>query len=300
MFAAFKDPAQRVKAFGITAVVGLGVIAAGYWVYRAKQRVNEGKCPFTGKGKQGAHENKACPHSTGKLSGEEQYNDLKLQHLQRIVSIKRDIMKQSSSETLDYANLTAIQEIVVEVTVKHLRPVLKVQREKRRKITDKQKYEEEMQSHFEQVEDIFKANLHAALLDFSVSKDKYEASMEKHVSLDPTVCMTGTHLYRVLVSRMGSVVAPELLTSEKTKEILEFMIEEYPKITFTPAHLSIFAEVKEAMLLDKVHQRFDFEEEDLQALRRKHNNAETKALVEKLETEIMHDIEHRLHYLKLD
>lgn len=300
MLAAFKDPAQRPKAIGFAAAVGIGVLAVGYWLYRAKKRVNEGRCPFTGKGKQQAGPARTCPYSHNVEAGEGQYNEFKMEHLPRIVEIKKDVLKQSAKNVLDYPTLTSIQEFVVEVTVKYLKPVLKIQRELRRKISDKEKYEIAIIAHYQQIEDAFKANLHAALQDIGLSKDKYEASMEAHVSLDPSVCMVGTHLCRVLVSRSQSTISPELLTREKAKELLEFMIEEYPKITFTPAHLNFFAEVKEALMLDKVHQKFDFEEEDMHALLRKNNNSEVKNLVAKLETEIMQDIKHRLHYLKLD
>lgn len=306
MLGVFRDAKDKPKSLMIAAAVGVGIVGVGYWLYLARQRTAEGKCPFTGKSKAdkalgGVKSSGAgCPFSKGKAAGDEQYQEFKMKNLQRVVALKRDVTNESHNSVLKYETLTAIQQMAVEITTKDLRQVLIVQRQKRRAIKDKREYEETIIKHIQQVEALFKANLDAILKDCTIGRDKYEESIKEHLKLDVSICMVGTHLNRVLVSRVGSLLEAERQTRELAKEVLTFMIDEYPKVHYIPIHSDYHAEVKEALLMDKVHEKYELEEEDLQQLRRKQDSAEVKALVTKLETEVMKDIKHRMHYLRLD
>lgn len=298
MFGILRDVKDKNRVI-LAAVAGTAsLLALGYFAYNAKQRISQGRCPITGRSKaEAALASHGCPISRGKLSGEAQYEDFKMKNLQRVVSLKKSALLEDKQKVLTYETLTAIQEIAVEITCKDLRQVLIVQRQKRRTIKDKKAYEDAIIKHVTQVESMYKDNLSEILKDTGVGRDKYEASMAEHVKLDVSVAMVGTHLYRVLVSRVQSISPPDRQTKELAIQVLNFMIEEYKKIMSPPIHLEYYAEVKEAHLLDRVHEQFDLEEEDLQQLRRKQNSEEVRDLVKTLETEVMHDIKHRIHYL---
>ena len=268
----FRDPKDKPKAIAVTAAIGAGVLLSGYWFWTMKQRVSEGRCPFTGKSK--SEEGFQCPITKLASSSNKKYETFKENHLEHIFSLKKDCIAEDKAKYLSYANLTGIQLLAVDVTLQDLRQLLKLQREKRRQIKDKKEYERYVAINIKEIESIFKANVNTILKDFGISKDTYDASIQEHIKTDTSIHMVGTHLYRVLVSRLDSLADPEVQTNQKTLEILNFIIQEYPKIQYKAEHVENLAEVKESMILDKVHEKYQLEEEDLQLLRRKFDNQE--------------------------
>ena len=315
----FKDPNSRPKAIAATLLLG-GAIAYGayqFWINReavstgvktaarevsgAAHKVGDkaGSLAHTVGDKAGslAHKTGSIIESTYQRISKKiqpvktRISEFKNLHLQRFVETKQAALKESDLKVLDFATLTRLQQLAIEVSEKDFRKVIKLNREQRRQSIehDKPKYEEIVINGEQDFEEIFNENLKEILQECGVSQEKYNESLAEHVKTDENIYLVGAALYDVMLGRIPAVNEPVTPTKEYVIEIHNFMIDQYKKIFYRPIHKDYFTDVKEKMLLDKVHEKYAIEEEDIRKLRNNFDSIEVRELREKISTLISQD-----------
>lgn len=315
----FKDPSTRPKAIAASLVIG-GVLAYGayqFWTHRTEvaEVVSHGAHKAGDTIKDAGHKVEKAAHSLGqevkkvattveakidealykishKLpSAKDRVAEFKKFHLERFVHAKQKAISEEHEKVLKYDTLTQIQQLAIEMSEKDFRKLIRINREERRKLIQHQKfnYEEVTIGGMKDFEDIFDQNIAEILKECGVSQEKYNDSIAQHIATDQGVYLVGPQLYETMVARMPAVNAPVTPTKDYAVEVFTYMVDQYPKIMYQPRSKEHYTEVKDRMLLDRVHEKYQLEEEDIKKLRRDFDSLELRNLVEKYDNLIIAD-----------
>lgn len=194
--------------------------------------------------------------------------DFKAINLERFVEVKKQAITQNhqtnalTSETVDRIN-----ELAIEISEQDFRMALKLNREQRRKLidNDKPQYEELFIDGLKDIEIIFNENLNAILADCEISRATYDASAGKSTTHPK---LEGDALFQTLLSKQPALNLTDSPTSELAADVYKHMKEQYERIMYRPINREYVTEIKRAMALDRVHDKFGLEEEDLAKLRK--------------------------------
>ena len=223
-------------------------------------------------------------------------HEFKQVHLERFVKAKQHAITEDPDKTLSLQTLSSIQQLVIEMSEKDFRKSIRLNREERRKLIAHQKhhYEEVVIGGMKDFEQIFEQNLSETLKECGVSQDKYNDSIAQHVNTDPNIYLVGPQLHETMVLRLPAVNTPVTPTKDYAVEVYAvevyaFMVEQYPKIMYHPISREHYTEVKDKMLIDRVHEKYQLEEEDIKKLRRDFDSLELRNLIEKYDYLIIED-----------
>lgn len=279
---AFKDPKDKPKAIAMTVAIGAAICGAVYYFWvngkEVKADIKQAAQGVTSV----VHriENRASvayKRAFDKLVPvKDRVQAFKEQNLERFVQAKKRIIDERHSKTFSHENLTAINQLALEISENDVRKILKQNREERRKLIEhsKDKYEEVVIEGLKDIEVLFNENLNAILSECECSRDKYEASIVEHVQKDQSVALFGSQLLDQLVARLPAINDPANPSTEFTSEIYGFMAEEYRNIKYLPLRKEHWVDTKESMVFDRLHEKYGLEEEDLLKLRHKFETSE--------------------------
>lgn len=297
----FTDPSTRPKALAASLLLGGALAFGAYQFWIRRDSISQGVSKAAHKVEDAAskviHKTEDfieahSPSYSSKLKpAKERVHDFKNLNLKRFVEIKEACKKHEKDANLDLTTLKNVQLLAIEMSEKDFRKIIKQNREHRRKHIehDKPKYEEIVIRAEEDFEEVFNQNIKEILADMGVSQDQYDKSIEAHVQHDQEVYLVGTTLYDIMVGRLPAFVDHLNPTKEKVIEICTFMIEQYQKTFYKPLHKTYFTDVKEKMVLDKIYEKYELEEEGLRKLRTTYDSIEVFELQEKYSNLITKD-----------
>lgn len=295
---AFRDPNEKPKAIALSIAIGAALIGAGYYFWSNRQEVAddlktagrkiekaaekvgdmvERAAERVGdKVQNAAHNvsqkvNKTFTRASEKFaSAKDRVAKFKDLHFDRFVNAKKLCIRDGEDRPLSQEAISTIHELAMEMSEKDFKNILKVNREQRRTRIehDKPHYEEIAIDGIKEFENLFTENLNSILAECGVSRDQYDQSIKQLTGVAPTYHIGGYGLYEAMLNRVPSVSLPDSGLEQLFVDVQKFMDEQYHKIMYRPLSKEHFVDVKRKMLLDKVHEKFGIEEEDIFKLKR--------------------------------
>lgn len=323
----WKDPRNRSTVIAVAAAVGIGIFAASYF-YTKTQRGHRqgGACPFTGaRGQKKTKTGRVVAHPDGgkrqvaspRHRGRDQaagfegtaagvgqaravaktvalpeavarVQQFKDRNLVRYFNVKKRAIHDDRHQVFEYETLVQIQNLVLELTCHDAANIVKLSRERRRLLfnKDRAEYARVTEEGIEEVEELFRENLEEVLREFGVSRDTYERSVQTHVQEDPTVFLDGPDLYEVIIGNLPAHNEPRENTQEYFTRVYQDMSKKLRGVDISIPQSIRAAEVKNAYMLDTVYFETGLEEEDIKFLRKKYESPELRKIDEEIATRL--------------
>jgi len=305
---AFRDPNDRPKAIALSIAVGAAVLGAAYffWANReevkadvasAAHNVKEGIKQAATKVENAAHRIDAKVHSATTRVRErlrpvqERLDTFKDYHLGRFVEFKKHILREKDQEVLSVESVRMINDLALSLSENDFKHIIKHNREERRKLIEhhKKEYEALVIEGINDFEKTFTENLEAILAEFDVSRNRYESSVAEGVLTDPSLALLGGNLVDQMVERLPPVNEAQTPSAQLAVDILNYMADQYKHIMYQPLRKEHWVDTKETMVLDRVHEKYGFEEEDILKLRRDFDSAELRAALDRYNKRVSED-----------
>lgn len=213
------------------------------------------------------------------------YKDL---HLQKWVDIKKAALHDYRNNTLEYNTLVDIQNLAIELTVKDVPQILKVNRESRRKVmdTNKKEYARIVKQGIDDINMLYTQNLDEILRDFGVSKDTYSAAVDVHARTDQTVRITSADVLEIVVGQLESFNQPRETTHEYFANLYRDTHKRLAGVSLLAVDPELASEIRAHLILDTVQRETGLEEEDIKHYRQKYDSPELRAIDEEIATSI--------------
>lgn len=224
----------------------------------------------------------ALPQATARIL------QFKERNLVRYFNVKKRAIHDDRHQVFEYETLVQIQNLVLELTCHDAAQIVKVTRERRRLLfnKDRAEYARVTEEGIEEVEDLFRENLDEILREFGVSRDTYEKSVQVHVQEDPTVYLDGPDLYEVIIGNLPAHNEPRENTQEYFTKVYQDMSKKLRGVDISIPQSVRAAEVKNAYMLDTIYFETGLEEEDIKFLRKKYESPELRKIDEEIATRL--------------
>ncbi len=303
------DNRPLLAGIGVGALV-IGGIAYWYWGNDRDGRCAKGQCdkPCGSTTCAAGSSKEACvpadkgqhAHATKVVTEESKFATLTLPsshdrvkrfkdlHLENFVKIKTAAIHDSRNNTLDYNTLVDIQNLALDITVRDVPQILKLNRERRRKVidTNKKEYARIVKEGIDDINSLFNQNLNEILRDFGVSRDTYNAAVQLHSQADPTVVFTPADLLEIFVGRLESYNQPRENSHEYFANIYRDVQKRLKGLQLLAVDPELASEVRSSLILDTVQRETGLEEEDIRHWRGKFDSPELRIIDEEIATDI--------------
>lgn len=277
----FRNVQNNPKPAILAILGGAAAIGLGYYLWSHWRQVNN-EAHKLGRG--AAHAIHKAEHSAARaawrvwdklVASHHRVAEFKKNHLQQFFEATASAKKDDKEKTLSLESLLRIHTLAFEVSEKDFLKTLKVYREQRRKHLehDKPEYEAIVVEGWDDFRIIFEENLKEILKDCEVSWDKYEVSVKELSEKDPAVDFRGRKLYDIMLSKAPAINEPAEPTAEHAVEVFKFMETQASKVFYKTLKPEDQERIREQMVLDRVHEKWALEEEDVKKLLRTHKEA---------------------------
>lgn len=187
---------------------------------------------------------------------------------QRKIAITRDLIRQEKGMgpgVISKRVIALIYDILSTRCAPHYQEILFDSRKSRRAVmeTDLQQYERIVVSASDRIEELIHKNLETIMEEVGVSMDEFEMSNSHWARENPKFAMLGVIALEEMRSSIKPTPGLRAMDKEFMLEIVNFQLEEYPKIEYTPTEPMNISLVKQTILSDRTNKKFGTEEEDL-------------------------------------